>query len=192
MVDIAYEPARPIGTLIEDKANPRIHSQAEIDEMAASITRFGMPSPVIAGADGVVIAGHRRLRAARKLGWPAVPVMVVTGLSPAELKALGLADNRMAANGGWDEQLIRNALEAIKGEGEAIQGLGFAQKELDALLSDGDQIKVKEVEVSPVQDRFWISVRGPIAGQAAMLAALRTAAAELDGVEVELGTIRQG
>ena len=92
----------PIEKLIPYARNARTHADDQIAQVAASIVEFGWTNPILVGADGVVIAGHARLSAARKLKMSEVPVIVLEHLTITQRRALVLADNRLALNAGWD------------------------------------------------------------------------------------------
>jgi len=125
----------PIERLIPFARNPRTHTDEQVAQIAASIAEFGWTNPVLVGADGVIIAGHARLQAARKLGLTEVPVIVLDHLSEAQRRALVIADNRLALNAGWDEELLRGLLEDLRAEDFDLEVVGFSAEELDALLA---------------------------------------------------------
>lgn len=183
---------RPIAGLVPYARNARTHSDVQVAEIAKSIERFGFVNPVLVAADtGRIIAGHGRVLGARKLGMDRVPCVVLEGLSEAQQSALTLADNKIALNSGWDEELLRQELQSLAVEGEDLADLGFSEDELTDLLNEesAGSLAIKEINVDDLEDRFWISVRGPLKHQAKALERLRPLIAELDGVEVELGTI---
>jgi len=125
---------RPVERLIPYVHNARTHSEGQIAQIAASIAEFGFVNPVLIGADGIVIAGHGRLLAARRLGMAEVPVIVLDHLSEAQRRALVIADNRIAENAGWDEQTLQAELGALREEDFDLDLLGFAETELGRLL----------------------------------------------------------
>jgi DNA modification methylase len=127
----------PIERLLLSPRNARTHSEAQVSEIAGSIRAFGFTNPILAGADGDVIAGHGRLAAARRLGLREVPVLPLTGLSEIQRRQLMLADNRIALNAGWDAELLQLELKDLSELGADLSGLGFTQKELAAALSGG-------------------------------------------------------
>src|ERR1035437_6035105 len=86
--------------------NARKHSAKQIRQIADSIVAFGFTNPILVGEDGELIAGHGRYKAAQLLGRSKVPVIVLTGLSPAKRRALAIVDNRIAENGGWDRKRL--------------------------------------------------------------------------------------
>ena len=126
----------PTERLIPFARNPRTHSEEQVAQVAASIAEFGFVNPILVGSDGVMIAGHARLAAARKLGLAEVPVIVLEHLTPAQKRALVIADNRLALSAGWDEDLLRLELEALREEDFNLDLLGFGEAELEALLAE--------------------------------------------------------
>ena len=128
-----------IDKLIPYCRNARTHSTEQVTQVAASIVEFGWTSPILVGGDGVIIAGHARLAAARKLRMNEVPVIVIEGLSETQRRALILADNRLAMSAGWDDELLRVELEALQDESFNLDLLGFDGEELAALLADAGE-----------------------------------------------------
>ena len=98
--------------LIPYARNPRTHSDAQIAQIAASIAEFGFNNPILVDTKAGIIAGHARLLAARKLQLKEVPVIVLDHLTEIQNRAYILADNQLALNAGWDEQLLRSELAA--------------------------------------------------------------------------------
>jgi DNA modification methylase len=107
----------PTAKLVPYARNARTHSEAQMAQIAASIVEFGFTNPILAGSDGVIVAGHGRLAAAQKLGLAVVPVVVLDHLTPTQRRALVIADNRIAENAAWDDDLLRVELEALQDEG---------------------------------------------------------------------------
>jgi DNA modification methylase len=130
---------RPVERLVPYARNPRTHTQEQVAQIAASIAEFGFVNPVLVGADGVIIAGHARVIAARKLGMGEVPVIVLDHLTPAQRRALVIADNRLAENAGWDEEMLRVELEALREDDFHLDLLGFEDAEIEALLAQPDE-----------------------------------------------------
>ncbi len=125
----------PTDKLIPYARNARTHSDAQVAQIAASIAEFGFTNPILAGSDGVIVAGHGRLAAARKLGLATVPVVVLDHLTPTQRRALVIADNRIAEAAGWDEAMLRVELEALQDEGFDLDLTGFDADALDDLLA---------------------------------------------------------
>jgi DNA modification methylase len=126
----------PLDRLVPYARNARTHSDEQIAEIAASIAEFGFTNPILVDSDAGIIAGHGRLLAARKLGLTEVPVIVLDHLSPVQRRAYVLADNRLALNAGWNDELLAEELAAIESEGFNLGVLGFSDSELDGLLSE--------------------------------------------------------
>ncbi len=129
----------PVDRLIPYARNPRTHTEEQVAQIAASIAEFCFVNPVLVGADGVIIAGHARVMAARKLGLTEVPVIVLDHLSQAQRRALVIADNRLAQNAGWDEEMLRVELEALREDDFSLDLLGFEDAEIEALLAQPDE-----------------------------------------------------
>lgn len=159
----------PTDKLIPYAHNARTHSDAQIAQIAASIAEFGFTNPILAGSDGVIVAGHGRLAAARKLGLPTVPVVVLDHLTPTQRRALVIADNRIAEAAGWDEALLRIELEALQDEGFDLDLTGFDADALADLLAaeepahsgQTDDDAVPEVAETPVSRPGDIWIMGP-------------------------------
>src|ERR1700733_12949554 len=117
--------AWPVGRLIPYARNARLHSEAQVAQIAASIAEFGFNNPVLAGADGGIIAGHARGLAARKLGHTQIPVIVLGHLTENQKRAFVLADNKLALNAGWDFEMLRVELEALAAQNFDLKLTGF-------------------------------------------------------------------
>ena len=128
----------PTAKLVPYARNARTHSEAQVAQIAASIVEFGFTNPILAGSDGVIVAGHGRLAAAQKLGLAVVPVVVLDHLTPTQRRALVIADNRIAENAAWDDDLLRVELEALQDEGFDLDLTGFDADALAELLA-GDE-----------------------------------------------------
>src|ERR1700677_3583703 len=124
-----------IDKLIPWARNPRTHSEAQVAQIAASIAEFGFNNPILVDTKAGIIAGHGRLLAARKLGLEEVPVIVLDHLSEAQKRAYIIADNQLALNAGWDEDLLRIELLALQAEEFDIDLIGFEDEELPRLLA---------------------------------------------------------
>lgn len=115
--------------------NTRTHSDKQVSQIASSIKEFGFTNPILIDAQGGIIAGHGRLMAANKLKMQEVPCIVLDGLTEAQKKAYIIADNKLALNAGWDEELLKLELENLKELDFDIDLLGFDADELDSLLN---------------------------------------------------------
>lgn len=142
---------RSVGDLIPYARNSRTHSDEQVAQIAASIKEFGWTNPILVDAEGVVIAGHGRLMAARKLGYIEVPTIELGDLTETQKKAYVIADNRLALNAGWDNEMLTIELNELLADNFALDILGFDTKELNSLLEpevvDGltDEDEVPEV-----------------------------------------------
>jgi len=126
----------PIGQVREYERNPRVNDGA-VDAVAASIKEFGFKVPVIVDREGVLIAGHTRLRAARKLGLAEIPVIRADDLTTAQVQALRLADNQCASLSEWNYDLLPIELADLQGMNYDLNLLGFSADELAKILDPG-------------------------------------------------------
>src|SRR5579862_8454600 len=128
-----------IDRLVPRPNNPRTHGNSQIAQIAASIAEFGFTNPILVGADDDVIAGHARLLAARKLKMKEVPVIVLGHLTPAQRRALVIADNQLAiAGAGWDDAMLRIELAMLQDADYDLGLVGFDDVELARLLEAQD------------------------------------------------------
>lgn len=125
---------KPIDSLIPYAKNARVHDEAQIAQIAGSIKEFGFNNPVLIDKDNGIIAGHGRVMAARKLGLTEVPTILLDHLNETQRKAYILADNRIAINSTWDNEMLSLELMDIKDD-VSLAMLGFNVDELDALLN---------------------------------------------------------
>src|SRR6188768_236433 len=126
----------PLDRLIPQARNARTHSDAQVAQIAGSIAEFGFVNPVLVGDDGVIVAGHGRVLAARKLGLADAPVIVLSHLTQTQRRALMIADNRIAENAGWDDEMLAAELAALRDEDVDLGLLGFDEDDLDRLLAE--------------------------------------------------------
>jgi DNA modification methylase len=124
----------PLEALIPYANNSRTHSDVQVAQIAASIREFGFTNPVLIDRDGTIVAGHGRVLAARKLGFDAVPCIRLGHLTPAQVKAYVIADNKLALNAGWDEELLKIELKGLEDEGFDLSLTGFSPEELAEML----------------------------------------------------------
>jgi hypothetical protein len=129
----------PLDRLIPYARNARTHSDDQVAQIAASIVEFGWLNPVLIDEAGSVIAGHGRLLAARKLGLETVPVIRASHLTPAQVQAYRLADNRLAELSGWNEEMLAAELAALRDEDVDLGLLGFDDAEIDRLLAESSE-----------------------------------------------------
>lgn len=127
---------RAVDSLIPYARNARTHSPEQVGQIAASIKEFGFTVPVLVGEDGTIIAGHGRILAAQKLGITDVPVMVARGWTEAQRRAYVLADNKLALNAGWDNDLLKVELGDLQGLDFDLGLIGFSDLELGTILAD--------------------------------------------------------
>ncbi|MBE0474897.1 site-specific DNA-methyltransferase [Rhodoferax sp.] len=144
----------PIAKLLPYARNARTHSDEQVAQIAASIVEFGFTNPILAGSDGIIVAGHGRLTAAQKLGLDVVPVVVLEHLTPTQRRALIIADNRIAENAGWDDAMLRVELDALRDDDFDLSLTGFDEDALADLFEgeEGDTGQTGDDEVPQVQE----------------------------------------
>lgn len=114
--------------------NSRTHSDAQVLQIAASIKEFGFTNPVLIDKDGGIIAGHGRVMAARKLKLEEVPCIRLSHLTETQARALVIANNKLALNAGWDDNMLAIELKDLEDQGYDLSITGFSEKELKSLL----------------------------------------------------------
>ena len=142
--------------------NARTHSQDQINKLRSSIREFGFINPVIIDRDYGVIAGHGRIMAAKEEGIKEVPCVFADHLNEAQKKAYILADNRMALDAGWDEELLRVEIEALEDYGFNVELTGFSPDELSSLFDLGVEAEEDDFDVEEELKKPIFSKEGDI------------------------------
>ena len=119
--------------------NSRTHDESQIKQICESIKEYGWTNPVLIDEKGMIIAGHGRVLGAQKLGIKEVPCIVLSGLTEAQKKAYVIADNKMALNAGWNEELLKTELENLKELDFDLELTGFNIDELDELFKEDEE-----------------------------------------------------
>jgi len=146
----------PIEKLVPYAKNSRTHSEEQVAQIAASIREWGFTTAVLVDESGSIIAGHGRVMAARKLGLASLPVMVAAGWTDAQKRAYVIADNKLALNAGWDNELLALELGELGDAGFDLELTGFTDEEIKALMpvevTEGltDQDDAPAVQENPV------------------------------------------
>ncbi len=151
--DLAPETLRP------HPRNARTHSRKQVKQIARSIKRFGFTNPVLIDGENLIIAGHGRVEAALQLQMRSVPCLRVDHLSPAEIRAYMIADNQIALNAGWDEELLGlelKELQTIDADFD-LELTGFSIAEIDHLIESGTPSEPND----PADDRLPEDLDGP-------------------------------
>lgn len=151
--------SRLISDLRPYAGNARTHSRKQVRQIAESIRRFGFTNPVLIGDDGEIIAGHGRVRAAKELGWDSVPTLRLSHLSAAERKAYVLADNKLAANAGWDADILAIELQGLIDLEFDVEITGFSAAEIDLTL---DFARNRKPERADPADRIPAPPAAPV------------------------------
>jgi DNA modification methylase len=148
--------ALSVSDLIPYAKNSRTHSQEQVAQIAGSIREFGFTNPILIDANGTIVAGHGRVMAARKLGLEKVPCIRLGHLTPSQVRAYVISDNKLALNAGWDDAMLKSELDAIKEEGFEVGLTGFSDDEIQALLDvevvegNTDPDEIPEAPVDPI------------------------------------------
>lgn len=156
----------PVADLIPYARNSRTHNEEQIAQIMASIKEFGFTNPILVGGDNVIIAGHGRLLAAQRLGLKEVPVIRLPDLTETQRKALVIADNKIALNAGWDEEMLALEMKELEESDFNLDILGFSEDELKELENFGEpqtdakseEDEIPEAPVEPITKRgdVWI------------------------------------
>lgn len=152
---------RKLADLLPYVNNARTHSDEQVRQLAASIKEFGFNAPVAVDAQGMILCGHGRVMAAKKLGLKEVPTVCLSHLSDTQVKAYILADNKLALNAGWDADLLKIELEDLKESDFDLNLTGFSDDELNSILID-DPTEVKEDKFDGEPPEVAKSQRGDI------------------------------
>ena len=137
----------PVDELIPYVNNARTHSPEQINKLRASLREFGFINPVIIDKDKNIIAGHGRVMAAREEGIKEVPCVLVDYLTEAQKKAYILADNRMALDAGWDEEMLRVEIESLQGADFDVSLTGFSDDEIAHIFDEETEAKEDDFNV---------------------------------------------
>jgi DNA modification methylase len=149
----------PIESLLPYARNSRTHSDAQVAQLVASIREFGFTNPVLVQDDGTIVAGHGRVMAAKQLGLSDVPVIRLSHLSEAQARAYVIADNKLALNAGWDNDVLAAEVKALEALGFGHELMGFSDDEFGELFADssvqlpvgeGDPDSVPQTPLDPV------------------------------------------
>lgn len=158
---------RKTADLIPYVNNARTHSEQQVLQIAASIKEFGFNSPVLVDGENGIIAGHGRVMAAKKLGLDEVPTIELKHLTKTQKKAYILADNRLALNSGWDNDLLALELQKLEEEGFNLELLGFDNTELSLIgdeedVQDGltDEDEIPDAPIEPITKLHDVWVLG--------------------------------
>ena len=151
---------RKVADLIPYARNSRTHNDEQVSQIAASIKEWGWTVPVLIEADGGLIAGHGRILAAQKLGIDQVPCMIAEGWTEAQKQAYIIADNKLALNAGWDNDLLKIELQELDAGGFDLALTGFDLDELSAFKMEDEPLPGEgdnEGSTASLADKFGIA-----------------------------------
>jgi len=148
----------PVDRLIPYARNSRTHSDEQVAQIASSIREFGFTNPVLIDGNDGIIAGHGRVLGARKLGMDAVPCVRLEHLTETQKRAYIIADNKLALNAGWDDEMLALEFEELRGEDFDLSLTGFDAEELDALMgeAEGGEYDDETLDNGSLADRFMV------------------------------------
>lgn len=144
-----------IDKLLPYARNSRTHSDEQVAQIASSIKEFGFTNPVLIDSEGMIIAGHGRVMGARKLAMTEVPCIRLSHLTENQKRAYVIADNKLALNAGWDDEMLKLEMQFLKDEDFNLDLLGFSDDEINAFLEpetiepQSDEDAVPEVPAEP-------------------------------------------
>lgn len=163
-VDLKVE-YKNIKDLIPYCNNSRTHSDDQVLQIASSIKEFGFTNPVLIDGQGGIIAGHGRIMAAQKLKMDEVPTITLSDLSEAQKKAYIIADNKLALNSGWDDELLKIELEQLKELDFDLGLIGFDEIELGNMFLDGEDLTEPDSSTKEIDtDEYEMSCICPKCG----------------------------
>lgn len=137
-----------VSDLIPYARNSRTHSEVQINKIASSIKEFGFLNPILIDKDNGIIAGHGRVMAAQKLGLKEVPVLQIGHLSETQKRAYIIADNRLALDAGWDDEMLRVELAELAEDGFNLELTGFELEEIRAFdFDESEEVGMPELAV---------------------------------------------
>jgi len=151
-----------VSKLIPYARNSRTHSEEQVTQIAGSIQEFGFTNPVLIGTENDIIAGHGRVMAAKKLGISKVPCIRLGHLSDAQKKAYIIADNKLALNAGWDEELLAIELTELNEEEFDLGLTGFSEEEIAGLLNQEEVEGLTDEDEAPEPEENPVTVEGDV------------------------------
>jgi site-specific DNA-methyltransferase (adenine-specific) len=153
---------RSIGSIIPYARNSRTHSDEQVAQIAASINEWGFTNPILIDIDGEIIAGHGRLLAAQKLGLKDVPCITAVGWSDAQKKAYVIADNKLALNAGWDNDMLAVEFGELKELDFNLDLIGFDSDELASILKEPETEGLTDEDAVPDAPEVPVTVEGDV------------------------------
>jgi site-specific DNA-methyltransferase (adenine-specific) len=151
-----------VSGLIPYARNARTHSDDQVKQIAASIREFGFNNPILIRDDLTVIAGHGRLAAAKVLGLEDVPTISLSHLSPIQVRAYILADNKLAMNAGWDDEMLSLELKELEMEGFDVSLTGFDELEVEAMLLEKTEDGLTDEDDVPEENMITVTKKGDV------------------------------
>jgi len=151
----------PTAALVPYARNSRTHSDEQIGQLCGSIREFGFCNPVLIDGEGTIIAGHGRVMAATRMKLETVPCLRLTHLTDAQKRAYVIADNRLALNAGWNQELLDEELKRLSEESFDIGLLGFDEAELLKSLGMQEEPDLKQLTIHEPPKMTWVLIGIP-------------------------------
>jgi len=162
-MDFPHYKQQSVEDLIPYARNARTHSDEQVDKIAASIREFGFLNPIITDGENGIVAGHGRIMAAKKLGMDKVPTVEAAHLTDAQKRAYILADNRLALDAGWDDELLRVEFTELQDAGFDLNLTGFSDDEIAALEPDPEPEEgLTDEDAVPEEPETPVTVEGDV------------------------------
>lgn len=153
---------RNLNELQENPKNSRVHSEKQVAQIAKSIEKFGFNNPILIDCKGVIVAGHGRYRAAKELGFEEIPTVSLSHMTPEQIRAYVIADNKLAENSGWDKEILKIELEYLMSLDLDFDATitGFELPEIDLIINN-QGIEEAKSKKEPDEDFFETTVDIP-------------------------------
>ena len=169
-----------VSDLIPYARNSRTHSDIQVNKIASSIKEFGFLNPVLIDKDNGIIAGHGRVMAAQKLGLKEVPVLQISHLSDTQKRAYIIADNRLALDAGWDEEMLKIEFDYLANDGFNLDLTGFDIGEVSSIFDESKGVKI-ENEIDEIENHSFV-IKYPLDKKIEVMNLLATAIKNVVGV----------
>lgn len=141
--------------LVPYAKNSRTHSDDQVDQIRESIDNFGFTNPILIDECNGIIAGHGRVLAANKIGMKEVPCIVLAGLSEVQKRAYVIADNKIALNAGWDDDMLKIELSFLDDMDFDLELTGFSDEEIDGIIKQKCELKEKKQNISAIKKQEY-------------------------------------
>lgn len=171
-----------LSDLVPYARNSRTHSESQVEKIAQSIKEFGFINPVIVDSGNCIIAGHGRVMAAQKIGMDVVPVIEASHLTDAQRRAYVIADNKLALDAGWDDEILKSEFDALADSGFDLDLTGFTLDEISKVFDETKGVKIEDSVPDVSLDE--IIVRFPPQKRVHVMNAVDSAISDIKGAQI--------